>query len=77
MQESVELFRRAAHLMPDNAEFQYWLGRTLIKLGHPAEGEKILLEVQESHNRKRKVAREDLNRGMSSVAPSAKNIPPQ
>ena len=60
-QESVELFRKAAQLLPEKVEPQYWLGRTLIKLGKTAEGQKILSKVEKvirsSRSRSKKLVR--------------------
>jgi predicted Zn-dependent protease len=69
-QESVELFRKAAELMPEKVEPQYWLGRTLIKLGKTAEGQKILSKVREGHSLKQESEQKTL--GGQSQLPADK-----
>jgi hypothetical protein len=62
-QESVELFRRAAQLLPEKVEPQYWLGRTLIKLGKTA--------VQDGHSLKQESEQKAL--GGESQLPADKH----
>jgi predicted Zn-dependent protease len=75
-QASIELFRKAVQLLPDKVEPQYWLGRTLINLGQKAEGQKILLKVQDSHSAKQTADRKTLSGTASPAATHTQEAPP-